>query len=196
MKRLKKGESGERSDRELLLRMTRGDQRAFESLYDRYVMSALGLAIKICGDRALAEDVVQESFLSIWRRPGSYSPDRGTVTAYILGTVHHKAVDAIRHEESLRRRERLSMEDAQVDALDQPVEEAWLSMRRDRVRRAVALLSAPQREALELAYFEGFTYSQVADKLGIPLGTAKTRLRDGMIRLRDILADERVEGQS
>lgn len=180
----------------MLLRMTRGDQHAFKMLYDRYVMPALGLATKICGDRALAEDIVQESFLSIWRRPGSYSPDRGSVTSYILGTVHHKAVDAIRHEESLRRRERFTAVDRESQADDELVERAWISVRRDRVRRAVKFLSAAQREALELAYFEGLTYSEVAEKLGIPLGTAKTRLRDGMIRLRDLLSEERAGGQS
>lgn len=190
-----KGEDGERSDRELVLKITRGDQRAFEMLYDRYVMSVLGLAMKICGDRALAEDVAQETFLSVWRRPGSYSPDRGTFSAYLLGMVHHKAVDAIRHEESLRRRERLVSADGGESSSDEAlVEEAWISLRRDRVRSAVKKLSDPQREALELAYFEGLTYSEVAEKLGIPLGTAKTRLRDGMIRLRDILADERGAG--
>lgn len=193
--RKKKGGVGERVDRSLLLDVTKGDQAAFETLYDQYVMPALGLAMKICGDRALAEDVVQETFLSIWRRPGAYSPDRGTVSAYVLGMVHHKAVDAIRHEESLRRRERAALSQVEFSTGDELVEEAWVSVRRDRVRRAVSRLSDAQREALELAYFEGLTYSEVADKLGIPLGTAKTRLRDGMIRLRDVLADERRERQ-
>lgn len=184
-----------RSDREgqdgrLLLRITKGDQAAFEALYDRFVMPALGLAVKLCGDRALAEDVVQETFLSIWRRPGSYSPDRGTVSAYVLGMVHHKAVDAIRHEESIRRRERAAADEPESSTGDELVDEAWISVRRDRVRSAVQKLSDVQREALELAYFGGLTYSEVADKLGIPLGTAKTRMRDGMIRLRDLLADE------
>lgn len=147
--------------------------------------------MKICGDKTLAEDVVQETFLSIWRRPGSYSPDRGSVTAYVLGTVHHKAVDAIRHEESIRRRERNALGDVPETSDETLVEQTWISMRRDRIRQAVTKLSDAQREAMELAYFQGLTYSQVADKLGIPLGTAKTRLRDGLIKLRDLLEEER-----
>lgn len=186
--RLRKG-SPEREDRQLLLRVTQGDLRAFEAIYDRYAAAAFGLAVRICGDRALAEDVVQEAFLSIWRRPGSYSPARGTVAAYILGILHHKAVDAVRHEQAVRRRVRIVAERGQEPPADEPVEETWLSVRRDKVRGAVNRLSQAQREAMELAYYEGLTYSEVAEKLGIPLGTAKTRLRDGIIRLRTLLSD-------
>lgn len=193
--RRKRSEGGEALDRDLILRIVKGDQEAFGALYDRHVMSALGLAMRVCGDRALAEDVVQETFLSVWRRPGSYSPDRGTVSAYLMGMTHHKAVDAIRHEESLRRRERAVFGEGEFSTGEELVEDAWISMRRDRVREAIQRLSDVQREALELAYFGGLTYSEVADKLGIPLGTAKTRLRDGMIRLRSALAEEREANQ-
>lgn len=178
-------------DAELVRRIVEGDRAAFERLYDRYAASAFGIARRVCGDASLAEDVVQEAFLSIWRRPASYSPERGKVGSYLFGVVHNKAVDAIRHEESLRRREQAygGVED-EVGAADEVVEGAWLALRGRQVREAVARLSTVQREAIELAYFEGLTCTQVAAKLGIPLGTAKTRLRDGMIRLRTVLRVE------
>lgn len=178
-------------DAELVRRIAQGDRAAFERLYDRYAASAFGIARRVCGDASLAEDVVQEAFLSIWRRPASYSPERGRVWSYLFGVVHNKAVDAIRHEESLRRREQAyGGVDDEVGAADEVVEGAWLALRGKQVREAVARLSTVQREAIELAYFEGLTCTQVAAKLGIPLGTAKTRLRDGMIRLRTVLRVE------
>jgi RNA polymerase sigma-70 factor (ECF subfamily) len=174
-------------DRSLLRRVARGDQAAFASLYDRYGASAFGLALKICNNRALAEDVVQEAFLSVWQRAGRFDPGRGSVTAYLFAAVHNKAVDAVRHEESLRRREEGVAEVVGDPGGEEVVEAAWLGVRSKEVRAAVSRLSPVQREALELAYFEGLTYSEVAEKLGVPLGTAKTRLRDGMIRLRALL---------
>jgi len=131
--------------------------------------------------------VVQEAFLSIWQRAGRFDPDRGSAAAYLFAAVHNKAVDAVRREESLRRREEGVAECAGETGGEEVVEAAWLGVRRKEVRSAVSRLSPIQREALELAYFEGLTYSEVAEKLGIPLGTAKTRLRDGMIRLRALL---------
>lgn len=174
-------------DRSLLRRMADGDQAALAALYDRYGAPAFGIAVKICNNRALAEDVVQEAFLSVWQRAGRFDPDRGTAAAYLFAAVHNKAVDVVRHEESMRRRGGDAGDfPAETDA-ETVVEAAWLGVRRQEVRAAVARLSPAQREALELAYFEGLTYSEVAGKLGIPLGTAKTRLRDGMIRLRALL---------
>jgi RNA polymerase sigma factor (sigma-70 family) len=185
---LKKGESPQRKDRELLRRISNGDEEAFTDMYERYAGAAFGLASRICGDKDLAEDVVQEAFLSIWRRPDSYKPERGSVAAYILGAVHHKAVDAVRHEEAVKRREHAAggPDEASHDDI---AEEGWLLVLRDQVRSAVDKLSDVQRQALELAYFEGLTYSEVAKRLEIPLGTAKTRLRDGMIKLRNVLSD-------
>ena len=185
---LSKGAAPQRKDRDLLNRIRKGDERAFAELYERYAPAAFGLAARICGDRSLAEDAVQEAFLSIWRRPGAYTAERGSVAAYVMGTVHHKAVDGVRHEESVKRRERAVSEPA--DAVEDTIEEeGWMAIMRGELRGAVEKLTPLQREAIDLAYFEGLTYSEVADKLGIPLGTAKTRMRDGMLRLRDVLAD-------
>ena len=188
-----KGRTGDApadEDAELVRRVAGGDRAAFERLYDRYAVAAFGIARRVCGDSTLAEDVVQEAFLSIWRRPSSYRPDRGRVGSYLFGVVHNKAVDAIRHEESLRRREAAFGGVDDDVGPDEVVEEAWTAVRGQQVREAVHRLSSVQREAIELAYFDGLTCTEVAAKLGIPLGTAKTRLRDGMIRLRNLLRTE------
>jgi RNA polymerase sigma-70 factor (ECF subfamily) len=178
----------------LMRRIGQGDQQALAGLYDRYAAVALGVATRICGSRAMAEDVVQEAFLSIWRRPGSYTSSRGTVSSYVFAAVHNKAVDAIRHEQSMRRREQAVTGDEPEEPVgDKIVEEAWILARRVQVRAALDRLSPTQREALQMAYFEGVTYAGVAEKLGIPLGTAKTRIRDGMIRLRDLLSESGVK---
>ena len=182
----KRGESQD-EDRSLLQKIAAGDRAAFASLYDSYGAAAFGMAVKICNNRALAEDVVQEAFLSMWQRAARFDPERGSVAAYLFAAVHNKAVDAVRHEESLRRREEGASELPTQTGSEEVVEAAWIGVRRTEVRTALTKLSDIQREALELAYFEGLTYSEVADKLGIPLGTAKTRLRDGMIRLRSLL---------
>ena len=177
-----------REDRHLIEHIARGDQAAFATLFDRYSSAALGLAITVCRDRALAEDVVQEAFLSLWQKARNFDPKRGNVSSYLLGAVHNKAVDAIRHEESLHRREEATLDGFTPEtAGDEVVEAAWLGVRRKEIHIALEQLSERQREALELAYFGGLTYTEVADRLGCPVGTAKTRLRDGMIRLRGLL---------
>jgi RNA polymerase sigma-70 factor (ECF subfamily) len=182
------GEAGDGEDHRLLERIARGEQAAFAALFDRYSGTALGLAIKLCRDRSLAEEVLQESFLSLWQRAANFDPQRGSVASYLFGAVHNKAVDAIRHEESLRRRQDASVAGfAAESAGDEVVEAAWLGVRRAEIRLAFEQLTPLQREALELAYFGGLTYSEVAERLGCPVGTAKTRLRDGMIRLRGLL---------
>ncbi|MEX2553842.1 MAG: sigma-70 family RNA polymerase sigma factor [Actinomycetota bacterium] len=176
------------SDAHLISGIANGDQRCLAKLYDRYGGAAMGLAWKVCGNRTIAEDVVQEAFLSIWQRPGGFDSRRGTAEAFLLGIVHHKAVDAVRRESSVHRREERIAADPLESTENDVMEAAWLAMRRRDVRNALKQLSGVQREALELAYLQGLTYSEVAVRLGIPLGTAKTRIRDGMIKLRALLS--------
>lgn len=175
-------------DERLIAGMMTGDQRFLSVLYDRYSGPALGLARRICGNRTIAEDIVQEAFLAVWQRPGSFDARRGSAGAFVLGIVHHKAVDAIRRESSVHRREEQFSAGPQDCSEDEVVDAASLSLRRQHVLAALQKLSYVQREALELAYLQGLTYNDVANRLGIPLGTAKTRMRDGMIKLRSLLS--------
>lgn len=178
----------------LLSGLAAGDQRCLAALYDRYSNSALGLAFKVCGNRTIAEDIVQEAFLALWQRPDSFDANRGSAGSFLMGIVHHKAVDAVRREASVHRREENFAVEPQESSEDEVVEAAWISMRKSKVLAALRQLSDVQREALELAYLQGLTYSDVAVRLNIPLGTAKTRMRDGMIRLRGLLAQSEVSG--
>lgn len=172
--------------------MAAGNTAALAGLYDRYGKAAFALAFKVCGNRTIAEDIVQEAFLALWQRPDSFDTKRGSAGAFLLGIVHHKAVDAVRREASVHRREENFAADPKVGSEDEVIEAAWISMRRQKVLQALRQLSDVQRVALEMAYLQGLTYSEVADRLGIPLGTAKTRLRDGMIRLRALLTESEV----
>jgi RNA polymerase sigma factor (sigma-70 family) len=172
--------------------MAAGNTAALAGLYDRYGNAAFALAFKVCGNRTIAEDIVQEAFLALWQRPDSFDIERGSAGAFLLGIVHHKAVDAVRREASVHRREENFAADPLGGSEDEVIEAAWISLRRQKVLHALRQLSDLQREALEMAYLQGLTYSEVADRLGIPLGTAKTRLRDGMIRLRAVLSESEV----
>jgi RNA polymerase sigma-70 factor (ECF subfamily) len=184
----------EEDDEQLMLKVARGDETSLGKLYDRYAPTAVGVAYKVCGDRNLAEDAVQEAFLALWRRAASYEPAKGSVPGYIYGAVHHKAVDTVRKEESKRKRDALDAFQ-QTSPAAEVEDAATASIDRDRVRFALQSLSAHQRQVLELAYFGGLSYPEVARKLEIPLGTAKTRIRDGMIRLRTLLTEESAEEQ-
>lgn len=197
MKSRMRGQSraGEQSDdSDLLGGLASGNQASLAALYDRYGNAALGLAFKVCGNRAIAEDIVQEAFLALWQKPDSFDARRGSAGSFLMGIVHHKAVDAVRREASVHRREENFAAEPQESSEDEVVEAAWVAMRKSKVRAALALLSDVQREALELAYLQGLTYSDVAARLDIPLGTAKTRMRDGMIRMRTLLAQSEVTG--
>jgi RNA polymerase sigma-70 factor (ECF subfamily) len=177
-------------DADLLQRIRAGDRSAVGDLYDRFRRPAFALARRILADDALAEDVLQEVFLSVWRDPGAYDGGRGSVASWLLAVVHHKAVDAVRREESQRRRQARAEEEL---ALAEPVagrdvdEEAWASVVADQVRTALRGLSSPQREALTLAYYGGYTQREVAALTGAPLGTVKTRMLAGMRHLKEEL---------
>jgi RNA polymerase sigma factor (sigma-70 family) len=172
----------------LVALVTDGDGAALEALYGRYGRPAYALARRILTDAQLAQDVVQEVFLTIWRDARRYDPRRGGFGSYLLTLTHHKAVDAVRREENLRKRR------APADALDLAEspgadvdDEVWGMLRRDRVRTALAELPDPQREALGLAYFGGYTQREIAMLTDTPLGTVKTRMLAGMKRMRTVL---------
>jgi RNA polymerase sigma-70 factor (ECF subfamily) len=176
------------SERALVERLHSGDDDALAELYDQYAGFVYGLALRIIGDKQAAEDVTQDVFVAVWQDPGRIDADRGTLRG-LLGTMaHRRSVDAIRREEARRRREtRTSMEPTTAPDLADAAMRTYASQQ---VRHAVSCLPEAQRQALELAYFHGHTYRQVADLLGIPEGTAKSRLRLGLQRIADLLHPE------
>lgn len=177
-------------DSHLVALVAEGDATALEALYDRYGEAAYSLALQILTDQSLAEGVVREVFLSLWREARRFDPARGTVATYLLTTTHHRAVDVVRREENLRRRH--GPEEVLALAPDQPLgldDEVEVAERRSRIRAALAELPEPQREALMLAYFGGYTQQEIASLVGVPLGTVKTRMAAGMRRLKDELRE-------
>jgi RNA polymerase sigma factor (sigma-70 family) len=183
-------EEGDRLDLSLSERLRSGDWAAFEELYRRYARSAYGLALRVTGQEMLAQDVVHDGFLALWRAPEAYDPARGPFRTFFLSLVHHRAVDTVRREDRLRKRtERvLNLERTQdEDVAEGVVEEAWLATRRIEVREALSVLPTEQRLVLELAYFGGHTQAQIAAELGVPLGTVKTRTLAAMRKLRRAL---------
>ncbi len=174
------------SDEALLALASRADESALGELYDRYGRVAYGLALRIVRDRALAEDAVQEAFLAVWRSAGSFLAEQGKPSTWILTLVHRRAVDLVRREE---RRRAEPLEDVAQPTGEATDEEAWLRAQRQVVQEALRKLPHDQREAIELAYYGGFTQSELAERLGQPLGTIKSRMFTGLRRLRELLAE-------
>ncbi len=177
------------SDRltDLLRRSSRGDEAAFAQLYDAISARLYGLVVRVVRDPAQSEEVTQEVFLEIWRTSTRFDPDRGSAIGWMLTIAHRKAVDRVRSAEAAGRRDQTYHETNQDVDFDTTAEAAHSSIEGERVRKALQTLTAAQRGALELAFFGGYTHTEVATMLGLPLGTAKTRIRDGLIRLRDTL---------
>jgi RNA polymerase sigma factor (sigma-70 family) len=175
-------------DRALVARVTDGDGGALEALYRRYGRPCYGLARRILADEQFAQDVVQEVFLTVWRDASRFDPARGGFSTWLLSMTHHKAVDAVRREESLRKRRTTAegLDDRESDG-PQVEDEVWSLMRRTRVREALQTLPDAQRQALTLAYFGGHTQREIAGLTDTPLGTVKTRMLAGMRRLRGVL---------
>jgi RNA polymerase sigma factor (sigma-70 family) len=174
------------SDEALVALAARSDDGALAELYDRFGHVAYGLALRIVRDPTLAEDAVQDAFLAVWRSAGRFVPERAKASTWILTLVHRRAVDIVRREQP-RRTEPL--ETAPQTSAGLTEDEAWLRLQRTRVQEALRRLPDQQREALELAYYGGFTQSQLADRLGEPLGTIKSRMFAGLARLRELLDD-------
>lgn len=172
---------------ELLKRSGRGDEASFARLYDATSSRAYGLAVRVVRDPSQAEEVAQEAFLEIWRTASRYDVGKGSAVSWILTLVHRKAVDRVRSAEASTRRDTTYHQGSQAVEHDSTAEAAQASMEARRVRQAMDSLTEVQREALDLAYFKGYTHTEVATMLDLPVGTAKTRIRDGLIRLRDTM---------
>jgi RNA polymerase sigma-70 factor (ECF subfamily) len=177
------------ADEDLMQLVRRGEARAFEIVYERHVDAAYSLAYRMCGARGVAEDVIQEAFLALWRSSGRYDRARGSVRTWILGIVHNRAIDALRR--SLVHDRRRSSDEAieeRFEARERTDVEASRREEAASVRAALEELPAEQSRVIELAYFGGFTHSEIADMLEAPIGTIKGRMRLGLEKLRGQLA--------
>lgn len=176
----------------LMAAVARGSTAAFEELYPVVAPPAYGLALRVVRDPGLAQDVTQEVLIDVWRLAPRFDPTRGSVLTWVLTMAHRRSVDRVRREQSQADRAERAARSASVTHPDQDVVVGDLERTWDAalVRRGLQTLTGLQRQAIELAYFSGYTHTEVASVLGIPLGTAKTRIRDGLIRLRDALGVE------
>ncbi|MFF1878345.1 ECF RNA polymerase sigma factor SigK [Leifsonia sp. NPDC058230] len=168
----------------LLMQTATGDQAAFSELYDNTAARVLGLIRRVMIDAAQSEEVAQEVFLEVWQSAARFDPNKGRALTWIMTMAHRRAIDRIRSAQASRNRDRVVGLRDLPTAYDQVAETVEVRVEHERVEEAMATLSDAQRDAVTLAYFGGYSQSEVADRLGIPLGTAKTRLRDAMIRLR------------
>jgi RNA polymerase sigma-70 factor (ECF subfamily) len=170
----------------LIARVVERDERAVEALYARYSGPLYSLAYQVTRADRFAQEVVQEVFVALWKDAGRFDPAKGAVGPWLFSLARHKAIDLVRRESNITKRT------AEIDmelevAADDVDHEVWLNIKRDRIRAALDELTEPQRVALELAFFSGLTHVEVAERLGIPLGTAKTRIRSALLKLRDAL---------
>jgi RNA polymerase sigma-70 factor, ECF subfamily len=171
----------------LLRSVAQGDRTAFAEMYDRISSRVLGLVTRVLRDRAQSEEVTQEVFLEIWQSATKFDANRGSGMAWVLTMAHRRAIDRIRASQKSHERDlRIGIRDMERD-FDGVVESVEIRVENERVKRAMSRLTPLQREAVILAYYGGYSHTEMAQILGIPLGTVKTRLRDGMIRLRDEL---------
>jgi RNA polymerase sigma-70 factor (ECF subfamily) len=181
----------ELTDEELFAMAREGKADAFEVVYDRHSAAAYSLARRICGDPGVAEDVVQDAFLSLWRRRDRYDATRGQVRSWLLGIVHHSAIDKLRRSRVQERRS--SSAEGIEDRLEAPERtEDEVAQREEAavVRGALGSLPSEQRDVIELAYFDGLTHAQIATKLNQPVGTVKGRMRLGLLKLHAQLSSE------
>lgn len=170
----------------LLARIVERDELAIEALYSRYSRPLYSLAYQVTGADRFAQDVVQEVFVAVWNNASRFDPAKGAVGPWLFSVARHKAIDLVLREANIRKR--TADADMELEAASDDVDrEVWHNIRRERVREAIDSLTEPQRVALELAFFGGLTHVEVAETLGIPLGTAKTRIRSALLRLRDVI---------
>jgi RNA polymerase sigma-70 factor (ECF subfamily) len=168
-------------------RSARGDEAAFAELYDATSSRIYGLALRVVRDPAQAQEVTQEAYLETWKTASRFDPDKGSAISWLMTIVHRKAVDRVRSAEASSRRDTTYQHANHTIDHDATADAAEASFEARRVRTALAGLTVVQREAITLAYYGGYTHTEVATMLDLPVGTAKTRIRDGLIRLRDAL---------
>ncbi len=174
---------------DLLVRVARGDETAFAALYDVLGATVFGMARRVIRDPARAEEVAQEVFLQVWQTAARFDPARGTAKSWVLTLAHRRAVDAVRHDQAATNRENSYDWSPGVDH-DQVLETVTVRLEHEQVRRCLEGLTELQREAVNLAYYQGYTYAEVAQVLGANPATVKTRMRDGLVRLRDCMGVE------
>jgi RNA polymerase sigma-70 factor (ECF subfamily) len=171
----------------LLRQVARGDEPAFEALYERVAGTVLGIARRVLRDPAQSEEVAQEVLVEVWRTATRFDSDRGTAATWIHTLAHRRAVDRVRAAQAARDREQRVAARDHEPAYDEVAQQVETRLEQEQVRRCLGGLTELQRESVTLAYYGGYTYREVAELLDVPLGTVKTRLRDGLIRLRDCL---------
>ena len=182
-------EPAQTPDSELIYAVARGDEQSLAALYDRYRLILFGLITRILHSRPEAEDVLQDVFIQVWKRASDYDESRGRAFTWLVTLARSRAIDRLRALDSRQRTADASIMDM-PEAISDASEDAFKSEQREVVRQALDELPAEQREALVLGYFEGLTQSEIAARLGAPLGTVKTRMRSGMIKLRELLGEK------
>ena len=174
-----------------MTRVGAGDHDAFAEVYDATAPGAFGLALRVVRDRSHAEDVIQEAYLHIWRMGANFDPKRGTATGWIFMVVHGKAIDRVRSTQSRSNRDEIYFRESRYAEQTAPQDPTGdlvaATSEGQRVRFALSQLTAVQRESVELAYLGGYTCTEIARMTGVPLGTAKSRMRDGLLKLRDLM---------
>ena len=172
------------ADEDLISLIDKSDAGAFAGLYDRHGRAAYSLAYRMVGDRQAAEDLVQEVFLKVWRRAGSYRPERGSVRTWVLSIVHNQGIDQLRSAASRRRTHEKAESFAPASQPSEAFGETWRNSQRDQIREALKTLPPEQLKILELAYYSGYTHAEIAELLGLPLGTVKGRMRLGLKKVK------------
>jgi RNA polymerase sigma-70 factor, ECF subfamily len=181
------GDGRDRNLDQLLAGVARGDQLAFESVYDRLAGPVFGTIWKVVRDPAQSEEVAQEVLLEVWRSASRFDPARSSATTWVMMIAHRRAVDRVRSATAQAERDKTSAAAAAAAAIDEVAETVETNLDRERVRHCLGTLTDIQRESVTLAYYGGYTYKEVAGRLNVALGTIKTRIRDGLIRMRDCM---------